>query len=75
MFSCSTQLSTEFQLLKTTKIPTNEEVLALSISDVVFIMLINVQMPTIVDKPLGLIWAPNCLQKLSADDTSRQRLS
>ena len=36
-----------FQLLKT-KIPTNEEVFALSHSDGVFIMLINVKMPTIV---------------------------
>ena len=31
-----------------TKIPTNEEVSCLSCSDVVFIMLINVKMPTIV---------------------------
>ena len=42
-FSCSTQLSTKFQLLIKTKIQTN----ALSLSDVVFIMLINVKMPTI----------------------------
>ena len=46
-FSCSTQLSTKFQLLIKTKIPTNEEV-SLSLSDVVFIMLINVKMPTIL---------------------------
>ena len=39
----------KFQLLIITKIPTNEKVLALSLSDVVFIMLINVKMPTIVD--------------------------
>ena len=31
-----------------TKIPTDEEFLALSLADVVFIMLINVKMPTIV---------------------------
>ena len=31
-----------------TKIPTNEEVPVLSLSDVLFIMLINVKMPTIV---------------------------
>ena len=48
LFSCSTQLSTKFQLLIKTKIPTNKEVSCLSLSDVVFIMLINVKMPTIV---------------------------
>ena len=50
LYSCSTQLSTKFQLLIKTKIPTNEEVSCfnLSLSDVVFIMLINVKMPTIV---------------------------
>ena len=49
LFSCSTQLSTKFQLLIKTKIPTNEEVFCkLSLSDVVLIMLINVKMPTIV---------------------------
>ena len=48
-FSCSTQLSTIFQLLIKTKIPTNEKkFLVLRLSDVVFIMLINVKMPTIV---------------------------
>ena len=47
LFSCSTQLSTKFQLLIKTKIPT-KKFLALSLSDVVFIMLINVKMPTIV---------------------------
>ena len=47
LFSCSTQLSTKFQLLIKTKIPTNDEFFALSLSDVVFIML-NVKMPTIV---------------------------
>ena len=41
-FSCSTQLSTKFQLLITTKIPKNKEVYALSLSDVVYIMLLNV---------------------------------
>ena len=41
LFSCSTQLSTKFQLLIKTKIPINEEVsFASSLSDVVFIMLI-----------------------------------
>ena len=46
LFSCSTQLSTKFQLLIKTKIPTNKE--NFSLPDVVFIMLINVKMPTIV---------------------------
>ena len=35
-------------IISTTKISTNEECLALGLSDVVFIMLINVKMPTIV---------------------------
>ena len=40
LFSCSTQLSTEFQLLIKTKIMTNEAVFfSLNLSDVVFIML------------------------------------
>ena len=45
-FSCSTQQSTTFQLLIKTKISTNEEVYSFtaSLSDVVFIMLINVKM-------------------------------
>ena len=47
LFSCSTQLSTKFQLLIKTKILT-KKFLALSLSGVVFIMLINVKMPTIV---------------------------
>ena len=45
LVSCSKQLSTKFQLLIKTKITENFEVLALSLSDVVFIMLINVKMP------------------------------
>ena len=36
------------QLLTKAKIPTNLEVFALSLSDVAFIMLIDVKMPTIV---------------------------
>ena len=42
IFSCSTQLSMKFQLLIETKIPTNKEVSCFILSDVVFIMLINV---------------------------------
>ena len=48
LFSCSTQLSKKFQLLVKTKIPTNEEVSCFKLPDVVFIMLINVKMSTIV---------------------------
>ena len=47
LFLCSTKLSTKFQLLIKTKLLTNKEV-SLSLSDVAFIMLINVKMPTIV---------------------------
>ena len=47
LFSCSTQLSTKFQLQKLIYRQL-KEFLALSLSDVVFIMLINVKMPTIV---------------------------
>ena len=47
LFSCSTRLSRKFQLLIKTKIPT-KKFLAVSLSDVAFIMLINVQMPAIV---------------------------
>ena len=38
----------KFQMLIKTKILTNEEVSCLSLTDVVFIMLINVKMPAIV---------------------------
>ena len=47
LFSCSTQLSTKFEQLIKTKIPTNKEVTCFK-SHNVFIMLINVKMPTIV---------------------------
>ena len=49
LLSCSTQMSTEFQLLINTKYQQIMKFLALGLSDVVFIMLINVKMPTIVD--------------------------
>ena len=48
LFSCLTQLNTKFQLPRKTKVPTIEEVSYLSISDIIFIMLINVKMPTFV---------------------------
>ena len=41
LFSCSTQLSTEFQLLKKLIYRQIKKFIALSLSDVVFIMLIN----------------------------------
>ena len=42
-------MSIKFQLLIKTNIPTNKEVSALSLLDVALIMLINVNMPTIID--------------------------
>ena len=49
IFSCSTQLSMKFQLLmKTKKAERIKYFLAFKLSDVVFIMLINVKMPLIV---------------------------
>ena len=48
LFSCSTQLSRKFQLLIKLKYRQIKKCLALSLSDVVFIMLTNVKMPTIV---------------------------
>ena len=48
LFSCSTQLSTKFQLLIKTKYRPIKKCLAFSLSDVVFIMLLSVKMPTIV---------------------------
>ena len=48
LFSCPTQLSTKFQLLIFTKYRQIKKFLALNLSDVVFIMLINVKIPTIV---------------------------
>ena len=50
LFSCSTQLSIEFQLhIKTIKKRQMKKFPALRLSDVVFIMLVNVKMPTIVN--------------------------
>ena len=46
-FSYSTQLSKKFQLLIKTKYRQIKKLLALSLSNVVFIMLINVKKPTI----------------------------
>ena len=47
-FSCSTQLSTKFQLLIKLIYRQIKKCHALSLSEVVFIMLINVKMPTFV---------------------------
>ena len=47
-FSCSTHLSTKFQLLIKIKYRQIKKFLALSLTDVAFILLINVKVPTIV---------------------------
>ena len=47
-FSCSIQLSFKFQLLIKTIYRKMQKFLALNLSDGVFIMLINVKMPTVV---------------------------
>ena len=47
-FSISTQLSMKFQLLIKIKYRQIKKFLALNLLDIVFIMLINVKMPTIV---------------------------
>ena len=50
-FSCSTQLSMQFQLLIKGKIMKNKDfflAVKLKLSDAVFILLINVKIPTIV---------------------------
>ena len=47
-FSCLTQLSTKFQVFIKLKYRQIKKFLALSLSGLVFIMLINVKMPTIV---------------------------
>ena len=48
LFPCSTQLSMKFQLLIKAKMMKNQKNLAIKFSDAVFIMLINVKMPTIL---------------------------
>ena len=48
VFPCSTQLSMKFQLLRESKILKNNIFFCLKQSNVVFILLINVKMPTIV---------------------------
>ena len=58
-FSCSTQLSKKFQFLIKLKYREIKKFLALNLSDPVFILLINVKVPTIVgiltfmSRPLG----------------------
>ena len=47
LFPCTTQMSTKFQLLIKAKILTKKNFHSISFSDVVFIMLINVKMPTV----------------------------
>ena len=48
-FSCSTQLSMIFELLEKTKMLKINTVLTFKLPDGVFIMLINIKLPTIVD--------------------------
>ena len=48
LFSCSTQLSIKFQVLIKLKYRKIKKFFALSLSDIVFAMLVNVKMPTIV---------------------------
>ena len=48
LFSCSTQLSMKFQLLIKLKCSKINTLIASKLSEVLFIMLINVKMPTIV---------------------------
>ena len=48
LLSCSTQLSIKFQLLIKTKMLKNTDFLAFILSEDVFILFINVKMPTIV---------------------------
>ena len=56
LFSCSTQLSTNFQPLIKLKYRQIKKFLALSLRDVVFIMLINVKMPTIAGILTFMSW-------------------
>ena len=55
-------MSTKFQLLIKTKIPTNEEV-----TEFVFIMLINDKMPTIVSCDLPVILGLPCMLPTVSD--------
>ena len=48
LLSCSTELSTKFQLLIKAKVPTNKEVSCFKSLKCCIFMLINVKMPTIV---------------------------
>ena len=63
LFSCSSQLSTKFQLLIKLKYSQIKKFLGLTLSHVVFIMLINVKMPTIV----GILTFMSMINSFSAD--------
>ena len=65
-FSCTTQLSMEFQLLIKSNMLKNMTFLAFKLSDVVFIMLINVNMPTIVGILTFMSRIISCSVELSA---------
>ena len=73
-FLCSTQLSTTFQLLIKSEIPTNEEFLALSLTGVVFIMLINVKMQTIVGILTFMSRIISCSAELSMKNVLKPRV-
>ena len=60
LYSCSTQLTTKFQLLMKLKYQQIKKFLALNLSNVVFIMQINVKMPTIVGILTFIIWDLIC---------------
>ena len=59
--SCSALLSMEFQLLIETKFLKQRIVLALKLSDAVFILLIHVKMPTIVGILTFMSWINSML--------------
>ena len=60
LFSCSTQLSMHFYLLIETKMLKIKTFIASKLSNAVFIMLINVKMPTIIGI-LTLMSIRNCV--------------
>ena len=75
LFSCSTQLSTKFQLLIETRKPSNKEVSSCMSLRYLFIMLINVKMSTVVGI-LTFMSRINCWHfNIYEQDTFRAQLS
>ena len=68
--SCSTQLSAKFQLLIKLKYRQINKFLALNLPDVVFIMLINVKMPTIVGILIFISWINFVLSRVEYDKSN-----